>query len=179
LRAGVGAGHHLSVARCRLSGLRGAPRTRSTPNQDGYGFPPDPLAFRRPSGVRSTSRGTRPRGRLPALHALSCPFRDMPQQPRIAASPDRRSRRTDARPAPRCCLSWGFVPYDTVSDRWIRLHGGRSLCRRVPRARFGYLLRGLHHRVLPARVAPERPWASPSKVFPSSRWVPLSGSLPS
>jgi len=91
-----------------LVGFRGAPRTPSPPNQDGYVFPPDPLAFRRPSGVRPASRDTRPRGRLPALLALSCPSRDMPQQPRTAASPARRSRRTDGVTRPAMLPLLGF-----------------------------------------------------------------------
>jgi hypothetical protein len=55
-----------------------------------------------------------------ALLALTCPFRDqVPAAPhRGAASPIRRPGR---RLVPQCCLSWGFVPYDTFSDRRIRM----------------------------------------------------------
>ena len=44
-------------------------------------------------------------------HATAAPHRSVT---------DRRSVRTDARLVPRCCLSWGFVPFDTVSDWQIR-----------------------------------------------------------
>lgn len=51
--------------------------------------------------------------------------------------------------------------------------------RGVSRPRFGYLHRDVHRHPSRRLSAPERPWASPFKAFSSSRWVSLSGSLPS
>jgi hypothetical protein len=51
--------------------------------------------------------------------------------------------------------------------------------RGVPRPRFEHLHRGVHHHPCRRLSAPERPWASPFKAFSSSRWVSLSGPLPS
>jgi hypothetical protein len=119
LRAGVVAGHHLSVARCRLSwglaALRGL-ATRRTRTAIGFRPPRRRLYALRGFVRRAVAKTFRSQ---PALLALSRPFRDMPQQPRTAASPS-AGPKTDARLVPRCCLSWGFVPYDTVPDRRIR-----------------------------------------------------------
>jgi hypothetical protein len=51
--------------------------------------------------------------------------------------------------------------------------------RSVSRPRFRYLHRDVHRHPSRRLSAPERPWASPSKAFSSSRWVSLSGPLPS
>jgi hypothetical protein len=178
LRAGVGAGHHLSVARCRLSGLRGAPRTQSTPNQDGYGFRPTrwrfdaPRVFVRRAVAHDLAVVYRPslrfRAPLETCHCSPAPRRRRPTVPK-----DRRA----TRPAMLPLLGFRALrhipgPADPLRWRQIPLPP-RATCEVwLPPSR-------LPPPVLPARVAPERPWASPFKVFPSSRWVPLSGSLPS
>jgi hypothetical protein len=144
-------------------------------DQDGYGFPSDPWAFRRPSGGRPADLGLG-RSRTRALLALSCPVRDMPLQPRTAASLHRPEGRA-TRPAMQPLLGFRALRHSlgpADPPDWRRIPPPpRAACevwippsRRPPP-------------VLPARKAPERPWASPSKAFPSAREVPLSGSLPS
>jgi hypothetical protein len=78
-----------------------------------------PPAVRHRPGWSSYGPRRCSRSRDQALLALTCPFRDqIPAAPhRGAASPIRRPKR---RLVPQCCLSWGFVPYDTLSDRRIR-----------------------------------------------------------
>jgi len=51
--------------------------------------------------------------------------------------------------------------------------------RSVSRPRFRHLHRDVHRHPSRSLSAPERPWASPFKAFSSSRWVSLSGPLPS
>jgi hypothetical protein len=145
--------------------------------QDGHWFRPPRAAFRRPAGFRPP--GLTP-VRRPGLAppALSCSFGDESLQPRTAASP--ADPKVSGQPVPRCCLSWAFVPYDTVSARWIRLiDGDGSLRRRVPRPGFGYPHRGFHHR--PCRRVKRRSvhGLHPSRSSPRARAVLLSESLPS
>jgi hypothetical protein len=77
--------------------------------------------------------------RPPALPALSLPYRGPSQHPRTVAGTPRGPR------VRRCFLPWAFLPHDTyrnggpVTRRASRPYG-------VPRARFGYLLRGVHPR---------------------------------
>jgi len=71
-----------------------------------------------------------------------------------------------------------LLPYDTVPGQWLRVSTTDCSAATVPRAGFGYPLRGSTTGP-PDAYASERPWASPFKVFPSSQAVPLSGSLPS
>jgi len=56
----------------------------------------------------------------------------------------------------------------TRSPRGVRPRG-------VPRPRFGYLHRGVHHRSCESLAAPERPRASPYEAFSSIRSDSLSG----
>ena len=136
----------------------------------------------RPSGV-STPRGGHPadrdrsRSRSQALRALSCPFRDqIPAAPHHSvATPVRKPGK---RLVPRCSLSWDFVPYDTVSDQRIRVSGGRSLHRRVPRARFGYLLRGVHHWSYRRAKRRSVPGLRPSRRSPRRERCPSRGPYP-
>ena len=95
-------------------------------------------AFERPPGFHEPGRwdgSLRP----PALLALSLPCRGPSQHPRTVAGTPKGPR------VRRCFLPWAFVPHDTcrnggpVTRRASRPHG-------VPRARFGYLLRGVHPR---------------------------------
>jgi hypothetical protein len=177
VRAG-GSAYAASRQRVRpLVRFRGAPGTRSRKTRTGMGFHPTGPAFRRPSGFRLPgSTSSREAERRPPLR-----FRSSSETCPCSPAPQRRASRP--KPAsqlvPRCSLSWALVPYDTVPDRRSRLSGDGSPRRRVPPARFGYLLGGLPPPILPARKAPERPWASPFKAFPSSQEVPLSRSLPS
>jgi len=71
-----------------------------------------------------------------------------------------------------------LLPYDTVPGQWLRVSTTDCSAATVPRAGFGYPLRGSTTGP-PDAYASERPWASPFKVFPSSQAVPLSGSIPS
>jgi hypothetical protein len=132
-----------------------------------------------------------PAGRsLPAtLLALSRPFRGRP--PRVCSTVNRScGLRRDPDPRSRI-LSW-TLPALRHSVSVVDPHDdGGSLHRRVPRARFGYLLRGIHHWVLrppapfgtarlPARQAR---WSAhglhSSRVSPRPRAVLLSEPLPS
>jgi hypothetical protein len=101
----------------------------------------------------------------------TCPCSPAPQR--------RTTGRSRGRPVPRCCLSWAFMPHDTVPDRQTRLKGGGTNRHRVPRARFGYPLRDVHHRS--SRRAKRRsvPGLCPTRRSPRARVVPFSGSLPS
>jgi hypothetical protein len=77
------------------------------------------------------------------------------------------------------------TPSPGLCDPTALSRGGGPVCRaRLPphtRAESGVWLppSRLSPPLLPAREAPERPWASPFKVFSSSRQAPLSGALPS
>jgi hypothetical protein len=80
--------------------------------------PPDPCGVSTPFGWSSSEpRPGRSRGSAP--RALLLPFRDVSLQPRTAA-PAPPVRRPWAGPDPQCCLSWAFVPYDTVPGRRTR-----------------------------------------------------------
>jgi hypothetical protein len=50
-------------------------------------------------------------------------FRSSSETYHCSPAPQRRADdpKVDERLVPRCCLSWGFVPYDTVPDRRIRM----------------------------------------------------------
>jgi hypothetical protein len=78
-------GRRLSATRTASHGVSRRSGDSDSKDQDGYGFPSDPLAFRRPSGVRPASHD-RGRSRALAPLTLSRPFRDNPLKPRTAAS---------------------------------------------------------------------------------------------
>jgi hypothetical protein len=125
-----------------LMGFRGTPGTRTRRTRTGMGFRParggcDPF---RAVVLQAMSRAeATPRPPL----CFRAPSETCPSSP----APRRRSTGPKAgRHAPRCCLSWALVPYDTVSDRQIRMKGDGSLRHRVPRPGFGYPPRGIHHR---------------------------------
>jgi hypothetical protein len=101
-----------------LMGFGGTPRTRTRKTRAGMGYRPTRAAFRRPSGGRLPSVPTG-RSRAEALLALSCPSRDVSPQPRTARS--YKPAEAGSRTAAQCCLSWAFVPYDTLSDRRTRM----------------------------------------------------------
>jgi len=162
---------------------RGVPRhseDADPKDQDGYGFPSDPLAFRRPRGGRPSSHPS-DRSRAEALHALSRPFRDVSSQPRTAwfVSGLRPEGRDPSEALSRCCLSWALVPYDTC-----RIGRPACLVATDPSAAACHV-RGLGTPLAastadpPGAEAPERPWDSPSKAFPPSREALLSEPLPS
>jgi hypothetical protein len=77
------------------------------------------------------------------------------------------------------------APSPELACPTARSRGGGPVCRpRLPprtRAESGVWLPPSRRTPpsLPAREAPERPWASPFKAFSSSRQAPLSGALPS
>jgi hypothetical protein len=102
-----------------LLGFRGASRTRAHRTRTDIGSRPTRWRFDALRVIIRRAIGIRPRGRTSALLALPCPFRDTPQQPRTAASLP-AGPKTNARLVPRYCLSWDFVPYDTISDWRIR-----------------------------------------------------------
>ena len=147
-------------------GFRGAPRTRARRTRTVIG---SVRPVRRFYALRVVILRTspRPEGRRSALPALSRPYEDVSLQPHTAASCPRLPEGNRDRLVPRCCLSWAFVPYDTIPGRWLRL-----MMRRIPpspRAACEVWLPPSRPPppALPAREAPERPWASPSKAFPS------------
>jgi hypothetical protein len=118
----------------------------NSPNQDGYGFPSDPEAFLRPSGVRSASLTHD----LAVVRRPSMRFRAPPETSHSSPAPQRH--RPPVRKDPRVTRP-AMLPL--LGFRALRHSLGRvdplfmddgSLRRRVPRARFGYLLRGFHHR---------------------------------
>ena len=101
----------------------------------------------------------------------TCPYSPAPQRRATG-----RSRRPTS-PAMLPLLSFGALrhspgPADPLQWRRFPRH-------RVPRARFGYLLRDVHHRS--SRRAKRRSvhGLRPSRRSPRAREVPLSGSLPS
>jgi hypothetical protein len=128
--------------------------------------PSDPCGVSTPFGWSSSGPRPDPKvGGRPSLRfrapTKTCPCSPAPQ--RRAAG----SRRNHGRPVPRCCLSWALVPYDTIPGQRMRL-----MLRRIPppqRATSGVWLPPSRPPplALPAREAPERPWALPSKAFPS------------
>jgi len=103
-------------------GFRGTPRTRTRKTRADMGSRSTRLAFRRLPGGRLPDP-PHDRSRPEALHALSCPFRDVSPQPRTAASLE--PTEADPRAFARYFLSWAFVPCDTcraggsASWRWI------------------------------------------------------------
>jgi hypothetical protein len=144
-------GRRLSATRTASHGVSRHSGDTDPKDQDGYGFPPDPLAFRRPSGVRPTDLEARPK----PCSGPPCAF--APLQRHAPAAPHRGvaapTRRPGDRPAMLPFLGFGALRHiPRPVDPLIR--GGGSLRHRVPRARFGYLLRGLHHR--PSRRAKRR-----------------------
>jgi hypothetical protein len=120
LRAGVGAGHHLSVARCRLSwgfaALRGL-ATRRT--RTAIGFRPTRRRLLRPSGVRSTGRVRD----LSIPNGPPCAF--APLQRHATAAPHRSVtvRRPEDRRATRPAMLplLGFRALRHFPDRRIRI----------------------------------------------------------
>jgi hypothetical protein len=157
--------------------LRGAPGTRTRRTRTVIGSRPTRAAFQRPSGGRPPDL-TSIRKPKQAPLALSCSFGDEPLQPRTAASPV--DPRVDERLVPRCCLSWAFVPYDTVSARRIRMKcGDSSHRRRVPRAGFGYPLRDLHHQAYRRAKRRSVHGLNPPRCSPRARVVLLSEPVPS
>jgi hypothetical protein len=147
-------------------GLRGAPRTRIRPALDGHGFPSGPCGVSTPFGLQP-GRTTRPdcSGRGPP-----CAFASL-QRP-TAAHPHRPGVPKDPRGG-RCSLPWAFALLDTSRNGGPAVVAGLP-APRVPRPRFGHLLRGVHHRPCGRLAAPERPRASPYQAFSSRR----SASLP-
>jgi hypothetical protein len=166
VRVGGIAGRRLSATRCSLSWGSAALRGLEPAGPGRLLVSVRPGGVSTPLGWSSCGPGCTAEAELRPSMRFRAPSETCPCSP----APQRRRpvRRPTTRPGPRCCLSWGSVPYDTVSDRRIRIHGGGSLHHRVPRARFGYLLRGLHHRsyrrarrrsvhgLRPARLSPRR-----------------------
>ena len=112
-------------------------------------------------------------GRRVSAHCCAdgppCAFRFPSEACRSTPAPSRDPRRDPSR---RTMLpSLGFVaPRRMPERRTRRLRGVQP--RSVPRPRFGYLHRGVHHRSSGGLAAPERPRASPFEAF-SSRPVGL------
>lgn len=166
VRAGAVGKPPLRKTRRPLVGFRGAPRTKTASTWGGHGFHPACPAFQRPSGLRSMRPPARPKPREGPPCAF-VPLQRRPSQPR-AVPPTRRPARRTAQPL------LGFRRPTTQSR-------SNSACRPRfhPRSsgrvrRFGYLLRDSAV-VLPAREAPERPWASPFRAFPPCAAVPPFG----
>jgi len=97
---------------------------------------------------------------------LALPFRGPSHHPRTVPRPRGASRRT-------MLPSLGFLAPRHMPERRTRCPQGVLPCG-VPRPRFGYLHRGVHHRPCESLAAPERPRASPLEAFSSVRLDPLS-----
>jgi hypothetical protein len=113
----MSAGCRLSATRAAFHGVWRRFGDTNPEDQDGYRFRPTRTAFRRPSGVHlpclaPTEVGGRPPLRFPAP-SKTC--HRSPASQRRAPDPKVRGRLV-----PPCCLSWAFVPYDTISDRRTR-----------------------------------------------------------
>ena len=147
-------------------GLRGAPRTRIRPAPDGHGFPPGPCGVSTPFGLQP-GRTSRPdcsgRGPPCAFASLQRPTAAHPHRPGVPKDPHDE----------RCFLPWAFALLDTYRNGGPAVLAGLP-APRVPRARFGYLLRGVHHRPCGRLAAPEHPRASPFQAFSSRRSAFLS-----
>lgn len=137
---------------------------------------PDPLATvmgsvepaRRFHALRASRRSAL-RAACAVRRPSSC-FRFPSEVHRSTPAPSRRPKPTRRTMLPP--LGFGAVRH--VPGRWIRCARGVQP-RAVPRARFGYLLRDVHHRPSRRLAASERPSASPFKAFSSRRSGPLSG----
>ncbi len=140
------------------------------------GSRPDPLATvmgsvepaRRLHALRA-SRRSAPRAACAVRRPSSC-FRFPSEVHRSTPAPSRRPRPTRQTMLPLL----GFRAVRHVPGRRIRCARGVQP-RTVPRARFGHLLRDVHHRPSRRLAASERPSASPFKAFSSRRSGPLSG----
>lgn len=156
-----------------LAGNRPASRGVSRRSEDadridvGWSWVPSrPLGVSTPAGpvfdatshAAEAARGPSLRFRAPSEASVAAPCR--PADPWAGSSDDTTS--------PGLCL-----PYDTVSER-RRVSTSVPTGVLGPRRRFGYPLRDLAV-VLPAREAPERPWASPFRAFPPCSVVPPLG----
>lgn len=152
-----------------LMGLRGPSRTPTCPPRTGMGCARPVRRFHAPraSGGHACPQ-PKPRA---ALRGLPLPYR--------ARSPGPRAVPPVARHGRRHFLSWTSLALRHSLRPAEPLTGSGSLRHRVPRAGFGYPLRDPTTGPPDATSAPERPWASPFKEFPSSRSVPLSGPVPS
>lgn len=99
---------------------------------------PARAAFRRPAGFRLVG----PPIRIAPVGGPPYAFASL-QRP-IAARPHRPGVPKDPRDG-RCSLPWAFVPIDTYRNGGPAVLAGLP-APRVPRPRFGHLLRGVHHR---------------------------------
>jgi len=166
VRAGAVGKPPLRKTRRPLVGFRGAPRTLTASTWGGHGFHPARPAFQRPSGLRSMRPPARPKPcRGPP--ALSCPFRGVRRSPV-------RSRRPVGRLVGPHNLSWAFFALRHTLGTMARDDRGST---RDPPAACGGLATpcATSPSPLPAREAPERPWASPFRAFPPCAAVPPCG----
>jgi hypothetical protein len=156
-----------TASRRSVAASRGVPlhfRDASPEDQDGYGFRPTRTAFRRPAGTHPPSLASvRRPGRAP--HALAAPS----ETSHCSPAPQRHHRpegRTATRPAMQPLLGFRALRHSLGSadppERGRRFPP-------PPRTTCGVWLPPSRHPPpnLPAREAPERPWASHFKVFPS------------
>jgi hypothetical protein len=173
----MSAGHRLSAIRCSLPWSSAALQG---------------LEVRR---TRTVIGSARPVRRFDALRVLvlraalrsedrSWPllrFRLLRRQ--IIAAPHRSvtiDPKAERRPVPRCCLSWAFVPYDTISVQWTRLNNGDgSLRHRVPRPGFEYPHRDFHPRTYRRSRRRSVHGLCTSRCSPRARVVLLSEPVPS
>jgi hypothetical protein len=137
--------------------------------------PVRPVGVSTPFGWSSVGPGSTAKPRL----GPPCAF--APLQRRTPAAPHRRvaspTRRPGDRPAMLPLLGFGALRHSLgPADPLFR--GGGSLRHRVPRARFDYLLRGLHHR--PSRRAKRRSvhGLRPTRRSPRHERCPSRGPCP-
>jgi hypothetical protein len=159
-----------------LMGLGGATKARTRGIRTVIGSARRAWAYVTPSGW-SSSRPCPGRSRRSALHALACPFRDVSLQPRTAAvEPMIRKPSAQLRPAVLPLLGFRALRHNPgPADPH---QGDGSLRHRVPRAGFGYPLRGVHHRS--SRRARRRSvhGLHPSRPSPRREGCPSRGPCP-
>jgi hypothetical protein len=146
-------------------GSRCASRKRST-RCHAYGLRGSRSAFQRPPGTRESAGVMR----IAALTSPPCAFRFPSEAHRNTPAP---SRETEVSARQTMLPSLGFLAPRHMPGRRTRCPQGVLPCG-VPRPRFGYLPRGVHHHPCGSLAAPERPRAFLFEAFSSRRSDSLS-----
>jgi hypothetical protein len=176
-RAGVSARGAFRLLSQPLVGLRGTPGTAGPADQGGRWLPPIPYGVSTPIGSRPVgpSQAASREGGPPCAFV---PLQRQSPEPRtvsiLGTTRPKSSRRT--RPTMLPLLDFRALRHIPASRiRVVVADPSATACR----------VRGLGtpfatYTARPADAeASERPWASPFKAFSSTRWVPLSGPVPS
>lgn len=132
-------------------------------DQDGYGFRPPRAVFSHPSGSLRPAAPAVETASWPSLRFCAPSETSRPSPARTALSAGSES---DPGLGVRAA-SPGLSCPTTHAERGFLDRDCGFPHRPGPGARFGYLLPDRPPRFLPTLIVPERPWASPSKAFPS------------